>query len=190
MLQARVRGGVQFNGRHCCVRVATSALPSHSYSTPTLHARRISHATSAGRQCSIPGAKAVHSSSNGRLVNTVAAQVSDAETYEVAAGPAFMHTLKMLEWRRLCEHLSKHASTALGKRMCSNLEVPIDMSTSVRLLNETRAMLAMENDYMSLLDYGGINTSDAEGAIKRAAKGGMVSGKQLRGLVAMLQGAV
>jgi hypothetical protein len=54
------------------------------------------------------------------------------------AGPAFKDTLQMLEWRRLCEHLSKHASTALGKRMCQQLSVPVAMQTSVRLLQETR----------------------------------------------------
>lgn len=54
------------------------------------------------------------------------------------AGPAFRDTLQMLEWRRLCEHLSKHASTALGKRMCQQLAVPVAMQTSVRLLQETR----------------------------------------------------
>jgi hypothetical protein len=54
------------------------------------------------------------------------------------AGPAFKDTLKMLEWRRLCEHLSKHASTALGKRMCQQLSVSVAMQTSVRLLQETR----------------------------------------------------
>jgi hypothetical protein len=54
------------------------------------------------------------------------------------AGPAFKDTLQMLEWRRLCEHLSKHASTALGKRMCQQLPVPVAMQTSARLLQETR----------------------------------------------------
>jgi hypothetical protein len=51
-----------------------------------------------------------------------------------------------------------------------------------------RAMLALENEMMALLDYGGISTNDAESAIKRASKGGMVGAKQLRGLVATLAG--
>eukprot|EP00879_Flechtneria_rotunda_P017603 GHRR01018453.1.p1 GENE.GHRR01018453.1~~GHRR01018453.1.p1 ORF type:complete len:365 (+),score=118.66 GHRR01018453.1:674-1768(+) len=111
------------------------------------------------------------------------------ESYEDEIGPAFKDTLGMLEWQRLCDHLSKHASTALGKRLGLQLSVPLDQLSSERLLQETRAMLAMENDYMSLLDYGGISTFDAESAIKRASKGGMVAAKQLRGLVALLQGA-
>jgi hypothetical protein len=68
-------------------------------------------------------------------------QLEDDEDWneeDEQAGPAFKDTLQMLEWRRLCEHLSKHASTALGKRMCQHLSVPVAMQTSVRLLQETR----------------------------------------------------
>jgi hypothetical protein len=50
------------------------------------------------------------------------------------------------------------------------------------------AVFALENTYTTLLDFGGINSGDAEGAIKRADKGGMVSAKQLRGLVTLLEG--
>lgn len=50
------------------------------------------------------------------------------------------------------------------------------------------AVYTLENTYMSLLDFGGINSTDAEGAIKRAGKGGMVAAKQLRGLVTLLEG--
>lgn len=49
-------------------------------------------------------------------------------------------------------------------------------------------MFALENTFTNLLDFGGINSNDAEGAIKRADKGGMVSAKQLRGLVTLLEG--
>lgn len=49
-------------------------------------------------------------------------------------------------------------------------------------------MIALEYDYSSILDFGGINTGDAEAAIRRADKGGMVSGAQLRGLVTLLNG--
>lgn len=48
--------------------------------------------------------------------------------------------------------------------------------------------MAMEFDCANILDFGGINTGDAEAAIARADKGGMVSAEQFRGLVSMLQG--
>jgi hypothetical protein len=50
------------------------------------------------------------------------------------------------------------------------------------------AVFALENTFTTLLDFGGINSGDAEGAIRRADKGGMVSAKQLRGLVTLLEG--
>jgi hypothetical protein len=53
-------------------------------------------------------------------------------------GPAFVDTLSMLEWPRLCSHLAAFASTAVGKRRCLALPVPLDEATSVRLLEETR----------------------------------------------------
>jgi hypothetical protein len=53
---------------------------------------------------------------------------------------------------------------------------------------ERSAVITLELDYSSTLDFGGINTGDAEGAIRRADKGGMVSGPQLRGLVTLING--
>jgi hypothetical protein len=49
-------------------------------------------------------------------------------------------------------------------------------------------VIALEFDFSSILDFGGINTGDAEAAVRRASKGGMVSGPQLRGLVTLLNG--
>jgi hypothetical protein len=49
-------------------------------------------------------------------------------------------------------------------------------------------MFALENTYTTMLDFGGINSGDAEAAISRASKGGMVSARELRGLVTLLEG--
>lgn len=51
-----------------------------------------------------------------------------------------------------------------------------------------RAIISLEFDYASILDFGGINTGDAEDAVRRADKGGMVTGPQLRGLVTLISG--
>ncbi|KIY94552.1 DNA mismatch repair protein MutS2 [Monoraphidium neglectum] len=104
-------------------------------------------------------------------------------------GPAFKATLDLLQWPAFCEHVADFASTSVGKRLCRQLEVPLDQAASERLLAETRAVITLELDYSSTLDFGGINTGDAEGAIRRADKGGMVSGPQLRGLVTLINGA-
>lgn len=62
------------------------------------------------------------------------------------------------------------------------------LTPSTPTLNPLRAMYALENTFTTLLDFGGIASSEAEGAISRAGKGGMVGAKQLRGLVTLLDG--
>jgi dsDNA-specific endonuclease/ATPase MutS2 len=47
-------------------------------------------------------------------------------------------TLRMLEWARLCQHVSKHTSTGLGKKRALKLSVPLQEATSLRLQAETQ----------------------------------------------------
>lgn len=68
------------------------------------------------------------------------------------------------------------------------LQHPLQRPTVLPPPPPCSAVFALENTYTTLLDFGGINSGDAEGAIKRADKGGMVSAKQLRGLVTLLEG--
>jgi hypothetical protein len=64
----------------------------------------------------------------------------DAPAYLLSdePGPAFRATLVMLEWQRLCEHLARHSSTTLGRRLCLKLSVPLQEATSIRLQQEVR----------------------------------------------------
>jgi hypothetical protein len=55
-----------------------------------------------------------------------------------AMGPAFKATLDLLQWPAFCEHVADFASTSVGKRLCRQLEVPLDQAASERLLAETR----------------------------------------------------
>lgn len=57
-------------------------------------------------------------------------------------GPAFRTTLELLEWPALCEHVASFASTAVGKRLCRRLEVPLGQAESERLLEEARCVLS------------------------------------------------
>lgn len=52
--------------------------------------------------------------------------------------PAFAATLRMLEWGRVCEQLSEHASTRAGKQACLALGLPATEEGSQQLLRETR----------------------------------------------------
>ncbi|GIL91154.1 hypothetical protein Vretifemale_18815, partial [Volvox reticuliferus] len=112
----------------------------------------------------------------------------DAAGYEIV-GPAFQATLDMLEWRKLCEQVARFASTHAGKRACRALHVPEDPRETLRLLEQTRAITVLEYDWATSLDYGGIQTSEAESGLSRAAKGGMLSAEQLRAIVTLVNGA-
>lgn len=50
------------------------------------------------------------------------------------------------------------------------------------------AITLLEYDWATSLDYGGIQTSEAEAGLSRAAKGGMLTPQQLRGIVTLVNG--
>lgn len=52
--------------------------------------------------------------------------------------PAFRATLRMLEWHRICDHLSAFASTSAGKQACLDLSFPQSEEGSQVLLQQTR----------------------------------------------------
>ena len=52
-----------------------------------------------------------------------------------------------------------------------------------------RAALTLEYEFATTLDFGGITTTEAEGAIMRANKGGSCTASQLRSIVALAAGA-
>lgn len=57
---------------------------------------------------------------------------------EDSAGPVFQATLKLLQWQLLCSYVADFASTAVGRRQCSNLAVPTSQAVSERMIAETR----------------------------------------------------
>lgn len=67
----------------------------------------------------------------------VSAELSES-TIDDGIGPAFRATLDMLEWSRICDHLSAFSSTQCGKRACLSLGIPRTQRESERLLEETR----------------------------------------------------
>lgn len=52
----------------------------------------------------------------------------------------------------------------------------------------TSAMTLLTYDWAISLDYGGIQTSEAESGLFRAAKGGMLSAEQLRAILGLVLG--
>lgn len=103
-------------------------------------------------------------------------------------GPAFAATLNMLEWDKICASVSQFASTHIGKKRCQALQIPPTQAASEQLLAETGAAMTLEGDFAVSLDFGGISTEEADRAITRADKGGMVTGPQLRSVVFLIAG--
>ncbi len=120
-------------GRRTAARAAPRAAllhPQHSPAAAT-RCRPLNSGSSRGAASSWP------------RPSVAAAATDDAELqpWEVdwnAMGPAFKATLDLIEWPLFCDHVASFASTAVGKRLCRRLEVPLDQPSSERLLAETR----------------------------------------------------
>ncbi len=86
-------------------------------------------------------------------------------------------TLDLLEWPRLCDHLSTFASTPNGQLHCKNLFLPNDLGGSRCLSLETIEIAALDD----LLD-GGLSFKGVHGLAKtlnHCLKGGVASGEEL-----------
>ncbi|CAL5224634.1 g7352 [Coccomyxa viridis] len=110
----------------------------------------------------------------------------EAETRQQSAALAAQ---RILEWPRLCSHVAAFASTTLGRKAVLELQVPPTHAETERLLAETRAMDVLEAELAADLDFGGISTSQAADGVKRAQRGGMLTGAMLTAVASLLTGA-
>ena len=83
---------------------------------------------------------------------------SDPDTGDDGARRASDSTLEMLEWPRVCQTVAGFASTAAGKQLAGNLEIPKTQSRSEVLLSETNAALEIESRQNGALVFAGIDT--------------------------------
>ncbi len=90
---------------------------------------------------------------------------------------AFKDTLELLEWSRLCEHLSTFASTEIGKRICKKLNLPENLDNSRLRLKETLEMGFLDQTIDGGISFQGVH--DLENILIRCCKGGVVSGEEL-----------
>jgi DNA mismatch repair protein MutS2 len=95
-------------------------------------------------------------------------------------------TLNLLEWPRLCQHLSTFAATKLGVVAALALEVPLQLQQSQRLLDQTQEIYDLENLRLTPLVFNGIH--DISAALERAEKQGVLSGDELLQLATTLAG--
>lgn len=94
-------------------------------------------------------------------------------------------TLELLEWARLCQHLSTFASTKLGMVAARQLKIPTNEADSLGLLAQTQE--AYRLDQATNLSFAGVQ--DIGEALERAELQGLLSGEELLNIATTLNGA-
>ncbi|MEP0901127.1 endonuclease MutS2 [Leptolyngbya subtilissima AS-A7] len=92
----------------------------------------------------------------------------------------------MLEWPRLCQHLSTFAATKRGTLAAQALVTPATQAASVNLLTQTQEADWLEQ-HNNGLNFGGIR--DIGTAVERAYRQGLLSGEELLAIATTLHGA-
>ncbi|MBF2029941.1 MAG: endonuclease MutS2 [Oscillatoriales cyanobacterium C42_A2020_001] len=96
-------------------------------------------------------------------------------------------TLELLEWSRLCQHLSTFAATKLGAVAAQNLRIPANREETLTLLAQTQEVYELERCPSGGLSFDGIG--DIGEALDRAGLGGILAGKELLTIATTLAGA-
>lgn len=94
-------------------------------------------------------------------------------------------TLELLEWPRLCQHLSTFAATKLGATAARRLYLPARREQSQALLDQTEE--AYRLDLTASLNFTGVQ--DIGEALARAERQGLLSGEELLAIATTLSGA-
>jgi DNA mismatch repair protein MutS2 len=95
-------------------------------------------------------------------------------------------TLNLLEWHRLCQHLSTFAATKLGVVAARHLKLPTTKAESQQLLAQTQEIYNLEQGLDSGWTFKGIQ--DIGESLERVKIGGMLSAKELLDLATTLAG--
>lgn len=96
-------------------------------------------------------------------------------------------TLELLEWSRLCQHLSTFAATKLGAVASRHLTIPTSLGVSEELLAQTKEVYELESRLNSGLSFEGIQ--DIGDSLKRAQLQGILAGDELLAIATTLSGA-
>lgn len=96
-------------------------------------------------------------------------------------------TLELLEWQRLCQHLSTFTSTKLGAVIARQLQIPVTPEETLNLLAQTQEAYQLELRLTRGLSFEGIE--DIGVALERAERQGILSGEELLFVATTLAGA-
>lgn len=95
-------------------------------------------------------------------------------------------TLELLEWSRLCQHLSTFAATKLGALAARHLEIPSTQGESLNLLAQTQEAYQLELSIERGLSFEGVE--DIGDALERATLQGLLWGEELLAIATTLAG--
>ncbi|NMG22304.1 endonuclease MutS2 [Brasilonema bromeliae] len=95
-------------------------------------------------------------------------------------------TLELLEWSRLCQHLSTFAATKLGTIAARHLQIPASQAQSEQLLAQTKEIYELENRLGTGLSFDGIQ--DIGDSLERAELQGILQGDELLAIATTLAG--
>ncbi|WP_138499649.1 endonuclease MutS2 [Nostoc sp. PA-18-2419] len=96
-------------------------------------------------------------------------------------------TLELLEWHRLCQHLSTFGATKLGVIAARHLKIPDFQAESEQLLEQTKEVYQLETRLTTGLSFEGIQ--DIGDSIERAERSGILAGDELLAIATTLAGA-
>jgi DNA mismatch repair protein MutS2 len=96
-------------------------------------------------------------------------------------------TLELLEWHRLCQHLSTFAATKLGATAARHLKMPDSQAESEQLLEQTKEIYQLESRLTTGLSFEGIQ--DIGDSLERAERSGILTGDELLAIATTLAGA-
>ena len=100
---------------------------------------------------------------------------------------ALKETLELLEWPRVCEHLSGFASTGMGRLAARQLPLPATPEASRARLAEAVEMAVLDDLSEGGLSFRGVQ--DLSPVLLRCSKGGVASGEELLGVADTLSAA-
>ncbi|MCC2695491.1 endonuclease MutS2, partial [Nodularia sp. LEGE 04288] len=95
-------------------------------------------------------------------------------------------TLELLEWHRLCQHLSTFAATKLGAIASLHLKIPAFQAASQQLLAQTKEVYQLETRMTTGLSFEGIQ--DIGDSLERAELSGILAGDELLAIATTLAG--
>ncbi|MFN6474579.1 MAG: endonuclease MutS2 [Nostoc sp. SerVER01] len=96
-------------------------------------------------------------------------------------------TLELLEWHRVCQHLSTFAATKLGVIATRHLKIPGFQAESEQLLKQTKEIYQLESRLTTGLSFEGIQ--DIGDSLERAERSGILTGDELLAIATTLAGA-